>query len=114
MPAYGRQESETDESRLSLVVSRDDNVSAFRTAPSARNPATRMGIREVSQSLPVRFRRLLVFMKIALMTEGTYPTQKDGRVRLPEASGLGIRVNFAEFKRKYPYKEIRGRAQVKY
>ena len=73
MPAYGRQESETDESRLSLVVSRDDNVSAFRTAPSARNPATRMGIREVSQSLPVRFRRLLVFMKIALMTEGTYP-----------------------------------------
>jgi galactonate dehydratase len=47
------------------------------------------------------------------MTEGTYPTQKEGRVRLPAEPGIGIRVNFAEFKKKYPYKGIRGRAQVK-
>jgi galactonate dehydratase len=49
----------------------------------------------------------------AEMTEGTYPTQKDGYVRLPDAPGLGIKVNFAEFKRKYPYKAIRSRANVK-
>jgi galactonate dehydratase len=48
------------------------------------------------------------------MTDGTYPTQKDGRVTLPDAPGIGIRVNFAEFKRRYPYKAIRGRAQVRY
>jgi galactonate dehydratase len=47
------------------------------------------------------------------MTEGTYPIQKDGRVRLPEAPGLGIKVNFAEFVRKCPYKGIRSRAQLK-
>jgi L-alanine-DL-glutamate epimerase-like enolase superfamily enzyme len=35
---------------------------------------------------------------------GTYPTQKDGRVRLPDAPGLGIKVNFAEFERKCPCK----------
>ena len=47
------------------------------------------------------------------MTEGAYPTQKAGYVQLPEAPGLGIKVNFAEFKRKCPYKAIRSRAQVK-
>jgi galactonate dehydratase len=47
------------------------------------------------------------------MTEGTYPTQKDGRVKLPDAPGLGIKVNFAEFERKCPYKAIRSRAQLK-
>jgi galactonate dehydratase len=47
------------------------------------------------------------------MTEGTYPTQKDGYVQLQDAPGLGIKVNFAEFKRKYPYKAIRSRANVK-
>lgn len=47
------------------------------------------------------------------MTEGTYPTQKNGMVRLPDAPGLGIRVNFAEFKKKCPYRAIRSRAQVK-
>jgi galactonate dehydratase len=47
------------------------------------------------------------------MTDGTYPTQKNGRVRLPDAPGLGIKVNFAEFERKCPYKAIRSRAQVK-
>ena len=48
------------------------------------------------------------------MTDGTYPTQKDGSVRLPDAPGVGIKVNFAEFKRRYPYKGIRSRALLKY
>jgi L-alanine-DL-glutamate epimerase-like enolase superfamily enzyme len=47
------------------------------------------------------------------MTDGTYPTQKDGRVRLPDTPGLGIKVNFTEFERKCPYKAIRSRAQLK-
>ena len=47
------------------------------------------------------------------MTGGTYPTQKNGFVRLNDAPGLGIKVNFAEFKRKCPYKGIRSRAQVR-
>jgi galactonate dehydratase len=47
------------------------------------------------------------------MTEGTYPTQKDGYVKLPDSPGLGIKVNFQEFKQKYPYKAIRSRANVK-
>jgi galactonate dehydratase len=47
------------------------------------------------------------------MTEGTYPVQKDGVVRLPDAPGLGIKVNFAEFVRKCPYKAIRSRANLK-
>jgi galactonate dehydratase len=47
------------------------------------------------------------------MTEGAYPTQKDGYVTLPDAPGLGIKINFEEFKRKCPYKAIRSRAQLK-
>ena len=47
------------------------------------------------------------------MSEGTYPPQKDGHVRLPDAPGLGIKMNFAEFERKCPYKAIRSRAQLK-
>jgi galactonate dehydratase len=48
------------------------------------------------------------------MTEGTYLTQKNGRVPLSDAPGIGVKVNFAEFKKKYPYKGLRGRAQVKF
>jgi galactonate dehydratase len=48
------------------------------------------------------------------MTEGSYPTQKNGRVALPDAPGIGIHVNFEEFKRRHPYKALRGRAQVKF
>ncbi len=47
------------------------------------------------------------------MTNGGYPVQQNGRVRLPTKPGIGIDVNFAEFKKKYPYKEVRRRAQVK-
>jgi galactonate dehydratase len=46
------------------------------------------------------------------MTDGTYPTQKSGRVRLPDAPGIGIQVNFAEFKKRCPYKAVRSRAQL--
>jgi galactonate dehydratase len=38
------------------------------------------------------------------LTGGTYPVQKNGTVALPEGPGLGIPVNFAEFKKRYPYK----------
>ncbi len=38
------------------------------------------------------------------LTEGKYPVQKDGTVALPEGPGLGLTVNFAEFKKRCPYK----------
>jgi L-alanine-DL-glutamate epimerase-like enolase superfamily enzyme len=47
------------------------------------------------------------------MSDGSYPTQKDGHVRLPDAPGLGIKGNFAEFERRCLYKAIRSRAQLK-
>jgi galactonate dehydratase len=46
------------------------------------------------------------------MTGGTYPTQKNGRVRLSDAPGIGIQVNFAEFVKRCPYKAVRSRAQL--
>jgi galactonate dehydratase len=46
------------------------------------------------------------------MTEGTYPIQKNGVVRLPDAPGLGIHVNFAEFERKCPYTAVRFRSHL--
>jgi L-alanine-DL-glutamate epimerase-like enolase superfamily enzyme len=46
------------------------------------------------------------------MTDGAYPTQKNGRVRLPDAPGIGIQVNFTEFKKRCPYKAVRSRAQL--
>lgn len=38
------------------------------------------------------------------LTGGAYPVQKDGTVALPDRPGLGIAVNFAEFKKRFPYK----------
>jgi galactonate dehydratase len=46
------------------------------------------------------------------LTGGTYPVQQNGYVRLPDAPGLGIRVDFAEFKRRCPYKGVRSRAMM--
>ena len=37
------------------------------------------------------------------LTDGKYPVQKNGTVALSEAPGLGIAVNFAEFKKRYPF-----------
>ena len=38
------------------------------------------------------------------MTDGKYPVQKDGTVALLEGPGLGISVDFTEFKKRCPYK----------
>jgi L-alanine-DL-glutamate epimerase-like enolase superfamily enzyme len=38
------------------------------------------------------------------MTEGKYPVQNSGTVSLPEGPGLGLAVNFTEFKKRCPYK----------
>ncbi len=38
------------------------------------------------------------------LTDGKYPVQKNGTVALPEGPGLGISVNFEEFKKRCPYK----------
>jgi galactonate dehydratase len=38
------------------------------------------------------------------LTAGKYPVQKDGTVVLPEGPGLGLTVNFTEFKKRCPYK----------
>ncbi len=47
------------------------------------------------------------------VTGGTYPTQRNGLVKLPEKPGIGIQVDFADFKRRNPYGNTRRRAQVK-
>ena len=40
------------------------------------------------------------------LTGGRFPQlQKDGKMPLPEGPGLGISVDFAEFKKRYPYKK---------
>ena len=39
------------------------------------------------------------------LTDGKFPVQKGGTVALPEGPGLGISVNFAEFKKRYPFKK---------
>ncbi|MGO9254940.1 MAG: mandelate racemase/muconate lactonizing enzyme family protein [Bryobacteraceae bacterium] len=38
------------------------------------------------------------------LTDGKFPMQKEGTVALPEGPGLGLTVNFAEFKKRCPYK----------
>ena len=38
------------------------------------------------------------------LTNGTYPVQKAGTVALPDRPGLGIEVNFTEFKKRFPYR----------
>ncbi|HZT32626.1 MAG TPA: mandelate racemase/muconate lactonizing enzyme family protein [Bryobacteraceae bacterium] len=43
------------------------------------------------------------------LTRGTYPVQKNGLVALPERPGLGIEVDFAEFKRRCPFRPINRR-----
>jgi galactonate dehydratase len=47
------------------------------------------------------------------VTDGTYPVQHDGVVTLSDAPGLGLRVNFAEFKRRCPYRNTRNPAPIK-
>ena len=47
------------------------------------------------------------------MTGGTYQTQKNGLVSLPDAPGIGVSVDFAEFARRCPYQAIRSRSSLK-
>jgi galactonate dehydratase len=47
------------------------------------------------------------------MTHGTYPTQKNGVVALPDAPGVGVSVDFAEFKKRCPYQAVRSRSALK-
>lgn len=46
------------------------------------------------------------------LTDGTYPIQRNGYVELNEQPGLGITVNFAEFKKRFPFKATRRRALI--
>jgi galactonate dehydratase len=43
------------------------------------------------------------------LTNGKYPVQKDGYVSLPGAPGLGIEVDFEQFKRRFPFQGINRR-----
>ena len=47
------------------------------------------------------------------MTSGTYRTQQAGLVSLPDAPGIGVSVDFTEFKRRCPYKAVRTRSSLK-
>jgi galactonate dehydratase len=44
------------------------------------------------------------------LTQGTYPAQRNGYVELNERPGLGIRVDFAEFEKRFPFRATRRRA----
>lgn len=46
------------------------------------------------------------------LTRGLYPVQRNGVVRLPAGPGLGITVDFAEFKRRCPYRGINRRSML--
>jgi galactonate dehydratase len=47
------------------------------------------------------------------LTSNTYPVQRDGTIRLPDLPGLGITIDFAEFKKRFPFKGINRRATLK-
>jgi len=46
------------------------------------------------------------------ITDGKYPLQKNGVVHLPDGPGLGISVNFVDFKRRCPYRGINRRSML--
>ena len=45
------------------------------------------------------------------LTNGAYPVQQDGSIALPERPGLGIEVNFADFVRRFPFKNLGAKAE---
>ena len=47
------------------------------------------------------------------VTNGEYPTQKIGVIHVHYKPGLGISVNFDEFKRRYPFKGLTSRSLLK-
>lgn len=46
------------------------------------------------------------------LTKGTYPIQRNGVIALSDRPGLGLTVDFAEFKRRFPYTGIPRRATL--
>jgi galactonate dehydratase len=48
------------------------------------------------------------------LTKGTYPVQKEGVIALPERPGLGIEVDFAEFVKRFPFKNLGAQAEIRY
>lgn len=46
------------------------------------------------------------------LTNGTYRVQKNGVIALSDRPGLGLTVDFAEFKRRFPYKGLSRRATI--
>ena len=46
------------------------------------------------------------------LTHGTYPVQKNGKVTLPDALGLGIEVNFPEFTKRFPFRDTRRKSLI--
>lgn len=51
----------------------------------------------------------LVYLEL---TDGKYPVQKNGVAVLPDGPGLGIDVNFAEFRKRFPFNPTRRRSQL--
>jgi galactonate dehydratase len=47
------------------------------------------------------------------LTNGTYPVQSSGYVELSDRPGLGIQMNFADFKKRFPFKASRRSALIK-
>ena len=45
------------------------------------------------------------------LTNGAYPVQQGGSIALPERPGLGIEVNFGEFVRRFPFKNLGAQAE---
>ena len=47
------------------------------------------------------------------LTNGTYPVQQQGYVKLPDSTGLGIRIDFDDFVKRCPFLPSKRRALVK-
>jgi galactonate dehydratase len=47
------------------------------------------------------------------LTNNTYPTQSGGTIDLPQTPGLGITVDFAAFKKRFPFRGLNRRATIK-
>jgi galactonate dehydratase len=47
------------------------------------------------------------------LTDGTYPVHNQGYVTLSDAPGLGLKVNFAEFTKRFPFQPTKRHALIK-
>ncbi len=46
------------------------------------------------------------------LTNGTFPVQKNGKVTLPDTTGLGITVDFAAFTKRFPFQATRRKSLI--